>query len=81
MEAVVYVVSFAGGLLVDPTDHKAAASGLLPIDSLNIWPLISGQTTTSPREELLINANTLIEGEWKVSRRRCHCQHFIVSIC
>jgi hypothetical protein len=58
--------SFAAGPLVDPTDHKAAASGLPPIDSLNVWPLISGQTTTSPRQELLINADTLIDGEWKV---------------
>lgn len=52
---------------VDPTDHKAAAWGLPPIDSLDMWPLLSGQTTTSPRQELLINADTLIEGEWKVN--------------
>eukprot|EP01006_Ploeotia_vitrea_P006676 TRINITY_DN14375_c0_g1_i1.p1 TRINITY_DN14375_c0_g1~~TRINITY_DN14375_c0_g1_i1.p1 ORF type:complete len:553 (-),score=61.32 TRINITY_DN14375_c0_g1_i1:1318-2976(-) len=37
---------------VDPTDHAAAAAGLPPIDSLNVWKLISGQNETSPRVEI-----------------------------
>lgn len=36
---------------VDPTDDAAAEAGLPPIDSLNVWPLISGANLTSPRVE------------------------------
>jgi len=39
---------------VDPTDMRAAAASLPPIDSHNLWPLISGQTENSPRQELAI---------------------------
>jgi arylsulfatase I/J len=41
---------------VDPTDHKAAKAGLPAIESHNLWPLISGQTQTSPRTELALGA-------------------------
>ena len=34
---------------MDPTDHRAAAAGLPPIDGVNVWPLISGANATSPR--------------------------------
>lgn len=44
---------------VDPTDEKAAAAGLPPIDSLNLWPLISGANTTSPRTEVVLGAGQL----------------------
>eukprot|EP01045_Picozoa_sp_COSAG04_P034405 COSAG04_NODE_7513_length_1116_cov_0.823009_2_plen_61_part_01 len=44
----------------DPTDHKAAALWLPPIDSYDVWPLVTGETKTSPRQELPVNANTLI---------------------
>lgn len=40
----------------DPTDHKAKKAGLPAIDSYNLWPLISGQTKTSPRKELALGA-------------------------
>ena len=33
--------AFLAGI-VDPTDHAAAAAGLPPIDSLNLWPYLSG---------------------------------------
>lgn len=38
---------------IDPTDHAAAAAApaLPPIDSLNVWPLITGTNSTSPRFE------------------------------
>ena len=39
---------------VDPTDHKAKAAGLPPIDSHNLWPVLSGQAAASPRTELAI---------------------------
>ena len=34
---------------VDPTDERAAEAKLPPINSLNMWPMISGQNMTSPR--------------------------------
>lgn len=45
---------------VDPTDHRAAAAGLPPIDSVSVWPLISGTNATSPRHELAIGDTTAI---------------------
>ena len=43
---------------VDPTDHRAAAAGLPPIDSLNMWPLISGANLTSPRTEVAVGSDS-----------------------
>ena len=40
---------------VDPTDHRAAASGLPAIDSLDCWKLLAGENLTSPRTEFLVN--------------------------
>jgi len=67
---------------VDPTDHRAEQAGLPPIDSFNMWPMLSGQNSTSPRTEiplghvgsidlpLAADANTtvqgLIQGDWKL---------------
>lgn len=41
---------------VDPADSKAAAAGLPPVDGLNMWPLLSGQNSTSPRTEVWLGA-------------------------
>jgi arylsulfatase B len=43
---------------VDPTDHAAAAAGLPPHDSLNLWPWLSGENATSPRTEVVIGDTT-----------------------
>merc|ERR1712217_98415 len=55
---------------VDPTDKKAQAAGLPPHDSHNLWPLISGETQSSPRTELAIGSEHevggLIQGDYKV---------------
>ena len=51
---------------VDPTDHRAANANLPPIDSLNMWPLISGQNSTSPRVDIPISNSTLISGDYKI---------------
>ena len=51
---------------VDPTDEAAALAGLPPIDSLDMWPLISGQVSTSPRTDVPISFNTLISGDYKI---------------
>ncbi len=41
---------------VDPTDARAAAAGLPPIDGVNQWPSISGQTSTGPRTEVPVGS-------------------------
>ena len=51
---------------VDPTDAVAAAAGLPPIDSLNVWPLISGANETSPRFEVPVAPSTIISWPWKL---------------
>ena len=51
---------------VDPTDESAAKAKLPPIDSLNMWPLISGQNSTSPRVDIPISNATLISGDYKI---------------
>ena len=51
---------------VDPTDERAAKANLPPIDSLNMWPLISGQNSTSPRTDIPLSMTALISGDYKV---------------
>ena len=51
---------------VNQADEKAAKVKLPPVDSYNMWPLISGQTTTSPRTEIPASFNTLISGDYKI---------------
>mmetsp|Transcript_1282 Transcript_1282/g.3170 ORF Transcript_1282/g.3170 Transcript_1282/m.3170 type:complete len:578 (-) Transcript_1282:251-1984(-) len=53
---------------VSPTDHWAAASGLPPIDSLDMWPMLSGQNLTSPRSSILVTRDLLVHGQWKYVR-------------
>ena len=38
-------------------DARAAAAGLPPLDSLDVWPLLSGSNATSPRVEIPLSAN------------------------
>ena len=51
---------------VDPKDERAAKANLLPIDSLNMWPLISGQNSTSPRTDIPLSMTALISGDYKI---------------
>ena len=51
---------------VDPTDERAEQANLPPIDSMNMWPLISGQNTTSPRVDVPASNMTLISGDYKI---------------
>lgn len=48
---------------VDATDHEAAAVGLPPIDSLDMWPLLSGAVQQSPRKEIHLSDQALISGQ------------------
>ena len=50
---------------VDPTDERAAKAKLPPIDSLNMWRLISGETTESPQKDVPISLDAL-SGEYKI---------------
>lgn len=58
--------TFAGLAGVDPTDTLAAASGLPPIDSLDMWPFLSGKTQQSPRDSIPIASTCLVQGDWKL---------------
>mmetsp|Transcript_43039 Transcript_43039/g.101299 ORF Transcript_43039/g.101299 Transcript_43039/m.101299 type:complete len:414 (+) Transcript_43039:137-1378(+) len=51
---------------VDPKDTEAEGAGLPAVDSLDMWPLVSGQTTTSPRHEILIDDSALIYNDLKI---------------
>jgi len=42
---------------VDPTDDKAAAAGLPPVEGYDLWPLISGANSTPPRTEVWLGSN------------------------
>ena len=52
-----WLSTFAGFAEEDPTDHKAAAAGLPPIDSIDMWPMLSGANSTSPRTYIEIGSN------------------------
>ena len=58
--------TFCGLAGVDIIDYRAAAANLPPVDSLDMWPLISGVTATSPRNEIHASINTLISGDYKI---------------
>ena len=65
---------------VDPRDDKAAAASLPPPDSLNMWPLLSGQNTTSPRVEIAFSP---LRGLWDPGRGtgagRIGAEHYLDS--
>ena len=50
----------------DPTDHRAAAAGLPPIDSLNLWPYWSGDAPASPRDTVHHDPGALTVGDLKL---------------
>ena len=51
---------------VDPTDERATKAKLPPIDSMNMWPLISGENSTSPRVDIPLSHGSLISGPYKI---------------
>ena len=58
--------TFCGLAGVDATDARAAAANLPPVDIMDMWPLLSGQNTTSPRMDVPISNETLISGDYKI---------------
>jgi arylsulfatase I/J len=52
----------------DTADARAAAAGLPPIDSLDVWPLLSGANATSPRVEMPISPAVLLSFPHKLLR-------------
>lgn len=61
-----HYATFCGLAGVDVTDPSGDATGIPPVDSLDMWPMISGQNLTSPRAELFISTSCLIQGDWKL---------------
>eukprot|EP01113_Clastostelium_recurvatum_P006492 TRINITY_DN12928_c0_g1_i1.p1 TRINITY_DN12928_c0_g1~~TRINITY_DN12928_c0_g1_i1.p1 ORF type:complete len:282 (+),score=54.63 TRINITY_DN12928_c0_g1_i1:45-848(+) len=47
---------------VDPVDHEAGHAGLPPVDGLNMWPVLSGVSKTSPRSSVLVGNQTGTNG-------------------
>jgi len=58
-----WLATFCALAGVDPTDKRAAAAGLPPIDSLDQWPYLSGSNKTSPRTEVWLGADSPVGGE------------------
>eukprot|EP00911_Craspedida_sp_UC1_P000317 UC1_evm1s242 len=61
-----WYATFCGLAGVDPTDHTAAKYNLPPIDSIDMWPLISGAVNASPREDILVRADLLVHKQYKI---------------
>ena len=51
---------------IDSTDERAAKANLPPVDSLNMWPFISGLDSKSPRTDIPANIETLISDDYKI---------------
>eukprot|EP00401_Gymnodinium_catenatum_P073526 CAMPEP_0117618780 /NCGR_PEP_ID=MMETSP0784-20121206/86278_1 /TAXON_ID=39447 /ORGANISM="" /LENGTH=601 /DNA_ID=CAMNT_0005422651 /DNA_START=49 /DNA_END=1850 /DNA_ORIENTATION=- len=49
-----WYATFAALAGADPTDRKAKRAGLPPVESVNVWPLISGEVVTSPRQAIVV---------------------------
>jgi len=52
----------------DHTDHRAAAANLPAVDSINVWPLLSGASEISPRSSIAIG--TTVGGYSSIARRK-----------
>merc|ERR1719334_452752 len=66
MHTADWYTTFCSIVGVDATDTSAKAAGLPPVDGLDMWPLISGEVTESPRNEILVSDTTIIIGDYKL---------------
>ena len=60
-----WYATFCGLARADPHDAEAERRGLPPVDSLDMWPMISGRNLTSPRTEILFTPWPLARGKAK----------------
>jgi len=54
---------------VDPFDAAAEKAGLPPVDSMDMWPVISGRNKTGPRNELILgglDVQGIISNQYKL---------------
>jgi arylsulfatase I/J len=51
---------------IDAVDDRAAAAGLPPVDGINQWPLIAGETEPSGHSEIHVSEMTLIQRPFKI---------------
>jgi arylsulfatase B len=53
---------------VDALDERAAAKNVPAVDSMNMWPLLSGKVAPGrgPRHEIHVSRKTLIQGKYKL---------------
>ncbi|KAG5183634.1 arylsulfatase B-like protein [Tribonema minus] len=49
-----WYVTFCALAGVDPADARAARFNLPPVDGIDVWPYLSGQTAASPRREVVL---------------------------
>lgn len=56
----------AGDAEACASDPTAAAAGLPPMDSLDVWPLLAGINTTSPRTEIPVSPTALVTTRYKL---------------
>ena len=57
---------FLAKVPADDESAAVAAGDIPPIDSVNVWPLLSGTNATSPRDEVAISSATIIVGDFKL---------------
>ena len=60
-----WLATFSDMIGVNPSDPNSDIYGFPNIDGFNVWPLVSGTNLTSPRNELYVDNNTLIQGNYK----------------
>ncbi|CAE7245189.1 ARSB [Symbiodinium natans] len=67
---IIHIADWYGTLCalagVDASDQRAAAAGLPPIDSVDMWPYLSGAADASPRNTIPVGDTCLISGSWKL---------------
>lgn len=51
---------------VSPEDDRAALAGLPSVDSINMWPYLSGQRQDSPRASAQLSRTAYLEGRFKL---------------
>jgi len=51
---------------VDSRDTAASEAGLPAVDGYDLWPLLSGAASESPRREVVISSSVYIRGDYKL---------------